>query len=42
MRTLFVSQETFTEMLPKIIAGGVGFESVEKDGGILITFNGAY
>jgi hypothetical protein len=42
MRNLFVSTESFTEMLGGLIASGVTFESEEKNGGILITFTGGY
>ena len=42
MRTLFVSIETFQEMLLGFIKSGVTFKSEEKDGGILITFLGGY
>jgi hypothetical protein len=42
MRTLFVSTETFTEMLMDLIITGITFESEEKNGGILITFTGGY
>jgi hypothetical protein len=42
MRTLFVSHETFIEMLSGFIQSGVTFESEEKNGGILITFTGGY
>jgi len=42
MRTLFVSTETFTDMLWGLIQSGVNFKSEEKDGGILITFSGSY
>ena len=42
MKTLFVSTETFTEMLGGLIKSGVTFESVEKNGGILITFTGGH
>lgn len=42
MRTLFVSIETFQEMLLGLIKSGVTFESEERDGGILITFLGGY
>ena len=42
MRTLFVSTETFTDMLVGFIQSGVTFESEEKNGGILITFTGGY
>ena len=42
MRTLFVSTETFTDMLTDLIITGVTFESVEKNGGIFITFTGGY
>jgi hypothetical protein len=42
MGTLFVSTETFTEMLSGLIKSGVTFESKEKDGGILITFTGGH
>ena len=41
-RTLFVSHKTFTTMLSDLIASGVGFDSKEQEGGIMITFNGAY
>ena len=42
MKTLFVSQETFTEMLTGFIVSGVTFEAEEKNGGILITFTGGH
>jgi hypothetical protein len=42
MRTLFVSIETFTEMLTGLITSGVTFESEEQNGGILIKFTGGY
>ena len=42
MRTLFVSTETFTEMLMDLIITVITFESEEKNGGILITFTGGY
>jgi hypothetical protein len=42
MGTLFVSTETFNDMLSGLIKAGVTFESVEKNGGILITFTGGY
>jgi hypothetical protein len=42
MKTLFVSHETFTEMVSGLIQSGVTFESEERNGGILITFTGGY
>jgi len=42
MKTLFLSHESFTEMLSGLISSGVTFESEEKNGGILITFTGGY
>ena len=40
---LTVSNETFLEMIGKIIASGVGFEANENgDGKIVIEFTGAY
>jgi len=42
MRTLFVSTETFTDMLMDLIITGITFEAEEKNGGILITFTGGY
>jgi hypothetical protein len=42
MRTLKISLDTFTTMLPNLIASGVTFESIEKEGEILITFTGGY
>ena len=42
MKTLFVSQESFTEMLSGLIKSGVTFDSKEQDGGILITFTGGH
>ena len=42
MKTLFVSNETFIEMLEGLIKSGVTFESEERNGGILITFTGGY
>jgi len=42
MKSLFVSQETFTEMLTGLIVSGVTFEAVEKNGGILIEFTGGH
>jgi hypothetical protein len=42
MKTLFVSQESFTEMLLGLIKSGVTFEAEEQNGGILITFTGGH
>lgn len=42
MKTIFLSQETFNEMLTGFIKSGVTFEAKEKDGGIFITFTGGY
>jgi len=42
MKTLFVSQESFTDMLLGFIKSGVTFEAEEKNGGILITFTGGH
>jgi hypothetical protein len=42
MKTLFVSIETFNDMLLGFIKSGVTFESEERNGGILITFTGGY
>ena len=42
MRTLFVSTETFNEMILGLIKTGVTFNSEEQNGGILITFTGGY
>lgn len=42
MRDLFVSTETFNEMILGLIKSGVTFTSEEKNGGILITFTGGY
>ena len=42
MQTLFVSMETFNDMLLGFIKSGVTFESEEKNGGILITFTGGH
>ena len=39
---LFVSQETFIEMLPKLVASGCTFDAEEKNGGIAIEFTGGY
>ena len=35
MKTLFVSLESFTEMLSGLIASGVTFESKEENGGMI-------
>ena len=40
--TLKVSQETFLEMLLGLIKSGVGFNSVESEGWVVITFTGSY
>ncbi len=42
MKTLFVSTETFGEMLLGFIKSGVTFEAEEKNGGILINFTGGH
>jgi len=42
MSTLKVTPETFNEMLLGIIKSGVVFEGVEKEGWIIITFNGNF
>jgi hypothetical protein len=42
MRELIVTPETFTKMLPNIIASGVTFEANETEGNIVITFLGGY
>lgn len=42
MNTLFVSQESFTEMLQGFVASGVTFKAKEENGGILITFTGGH
>jgi len=42
MRELIVTPETFTKMLPNIIASGVTFEANEKDEKFVITFLGGY
>ena len=42
MKTLKVSIETFTEMLKGLIVSGVNFEAVEREGSIIITFNGGF
>lgn len=39
---LFVSQETFSEMLRGLVASGCHFKAKEENGGILITFSGGY
>jgi len=39
---LFVSQETFNEMLQGMVASGCQFDAKEENGGILIIFNGSY
>jgi len=41
-QTLTVSQETFISMLPNLIASGVLFKAIEKDGEIFIEFTGGY
>ena len=40
--TLFVSQESFTEMLLGLVKSGCTFEAKEENGGILITFTKGY
>ena len=40
--TLTILIETFTTMLPKLIASGVLFEATEQDGEIFIKFTGSY
>ena len=42
MQTLFVSTETFNDMLLGFIKSGVTFEAEEKNGGIEITFTGGH
>lgn len=42
MRKLFVSVVTFNEMLSGLIASGVTFEAVEREGMIIVTFDGGY
>jgi len=43
MRKLTVSKKTFFDMLGKLIASGVGFDSNENENGeIVIEFTGAY
>jgi len=42
MKTLFLSHESFTEMLSGLVSSGTTFEAEEKNGGILITFTGGY
>lgn len=42
MRTLTLSKESFIELLPKLIASGVLFKSLEKEGEIYIEFTGGY
>jgi hypothetical protein len=42
MKTLFVSLETYNEMLLGLIQSGVTFSGKEQDGGILITYTGGY
>lgn len=41
-QSLTVSVKTFTDMLPNLIASGVTFKAVEKEGEILIDFTGGY
>jgi hypothetical protein len=40
--TLFVSHQSFTEMLQGLVASGCQFKAVEENGGITVTFNGSY
>ena len=43
MKTIKVSQETFTEMLSGLIASGVTFSASENEyGSIVIIFNGGF
>ena len=42
MRTLTVSQKTFTDMVSGLIQSGVTFEAIEKDNEIIITFTGGF
>jgi hypothetical protein len=39
---LFVSQESFLEMLSGLVKSGVQFDAKESNGGIEITFTGGY
>jgi len=39
---LFLSHESFVEILPKLVASGCAFYAEEKDGGISIEFTGGY
>jgi len=39
---LTVSHDSFTKMLQGLVASGCTFDAVEKDGNIVITFNGGY
>ena len=39
---LFLSHESFAEMLPKLVASGCTFDAEEKNGGISIEFTGGY
>lgn len=40
--TLFLSHQSFAFMLKDLVASGCQFEAIEKDGGILVKFNGSY
>jgi len=40
--TLFVSHETFLEMLTGLVKAGTKFDAKEFNGGIHITFTGGY
>jgi hypothetical protein len=42
MQTLTVSQETFLYMINGLIKSGVTFIATEKDGNIVIKFQGGY
>jgi hypothetical protein len=42
MRTLRISIDTFTKILPKLIASGVTFDTIEKEGEFFITFTGGH
>jgi hypothetical protein len=42
MKELFLSHESFTEMLLGLIKSGCTFEAEEHNGGIKIIFTGGY
>ena len=42
MKKLLVTPDTFTEMILGLIQSGVCFEAKEKDGMIIVEFNGGY